>query len=153
MNRLRLLSSTLSVSSLRLVGQMIALASGLLVANFFGATTDTDDYYTALILPGALANLIINALTNLFAPIYLQHVHDEPEQGPKIISSLMTVALAALAVATAACLIAVPFYTGIREIDTEGAYTRALVFGLILAVNCPLVGLSRPPRCSSSRCC
>lgn len=142
-NGLRLLNSALSVSSLRLVGQGVALVSGLLVASLFGATTGTDDYYTALILPGALANLIINTLTNLFAPIYLKHVHDDPAQGAKILSSLLSVVLAALALALLICLIAVPFTTGIRGLASEDATARALLFGLALAATCPLVGISR----------
>lgn len=143
MHRTRLLINAINVSSLRLLGQVFALVSGLLIANHFGATDATDDYYTALILPGALANLVINSLTNLFAPIYLQHVHDDPEQGDRILGSMMFVVSIALLAATIISLLAVPLYTNARPLEPGDGYMRALLFGFLLAINCPLIGYAR----------
>lgn len=143
MNRTRLLKSSMSVSSLRLVGQVFALVSGLLIANFFGATAATDDYYTALILPAAVANLVINSLTNLFAPIYLQHIHNDPQQGSKILSSMTLVSVGSLLIGTLVCLLAVPLVTASRSLTDPSELERALLFGYLLVINCPVVGLAR----------
>src|SRR5947208_1684793 len=97
MKRADLLAVTAYTSVLRLIGQIIAFVSGLTISATFGATSATDNYYTALILPASLANLVMNILINLFAPIYLEHIHRDPTQQQPILSSLSFATSTALA--------------------------------------------------------
>lgn len=143
MNRSRLLSSTLNTTALRLIGQVIALGSGILISSQFGATAATDDYYTALILPGSLANLVISVLTAVFAPIYLEYLHRDPDQDRPILSSLAFVATLGLIVAALISLIAVPLSVSARGISGPSEAERAVMFGVILVGAGPLIGYTR----------
>src|SRR5689334_19367403 len=119
MKRADLLAVTAYISVLRLTGQLIAFVSGLIISATFAATSATDNYYTALILPASLANLATNILTNLFAPIYLEHVHRDPTQQQPIISSLSFATSTALAGATLVSLAAVPISISMRGLQTS----------------------------------
>jgi putative peptidoglycan lipid II flippase len=143
MNRSRLLTSTLNTTVLRLIGQMVALGSGILISAQFGATAATDDYYTALILPGNLANLVISVLTAVFAPIYLEHLHRDPDQDRPIRSSLAFVATLGLAVAALISLIAVPVSVTARGLSGPSEAERAALFGVVLVGVGPLIGYTR----------
>ncbi|MEO8392538.1 MAG: lipid II flippase MurJ [Chloroflexota bacterium] len=142
MKRADLLSVTAYTSVLRLIGQLFAFASGLTISATFGATDATDNYYTALILPASLANLVVNILTNLFAPIYLEHIHHDPAQQRSILSSLSFVTITALAGATLISIAAVPISTTLRSLQAPNAL-QASIFGVALVTLTPLVGLTR----------
>ena len=139
----RLFASVLHTSALRLAGQAIAFISGLLISSYFGASTVTDNYYTALILPAALANLVISILTSLFAPIYLEHLHRDPSQQRPLLASMTLVVSAALALATLISLIAVPLSTELRRLDTPLSLRQAYIFGFSLTALIPLIGCAR----------
>ncbi len=143
MNRSRLLSSTLTVSILRLVGQSVALISGVLISNYFGATSATDNYYAALILPPALANLVINILTNLFSPLYLERIQEHPNEQKPILASLTFIVTLWLLIGIIISVIAVPVSIELRNLDSPAAVQQAYVFGLWLVLLTPLVGYIR----------
>jgi len=142
MKRADLFAVTAYTSVLRLIGQLIAFVSGLIVSATFGATNATDNYYTALILPAALANLVVNILTNLFAPVYLEHIHRDPTQQRPILAALSFVTSAALGGATIISLVAVPVSISLRGLRANNTL-QASIFGVALVALIPLVGLTR----------
>ena len=143
MKRADLLTVTAYTSALRLFGQIIAFVSGLTISANFGATNATDSYYAALILPAALANLVINILTNLFAPIYLKHIHHDSAQQHPILSSLAFVASLALAVGVIISLAAVPVSLTLRNLPTHDMIMQASIFGFAFVALTPLIGFTR----------
>jgi putative peptidoglycan lipid II flippase len=143
MNRTRLLTSILNASVLRLIGQAVALLSGILIANYYGASAATDDYYAALILPGAIANLALNILMNLFTPIYLTYIHKDPAQQRPILASMSFVTALSLILGTAISLAGVPLSLGLRDIQSPDLVTRAMVFSVIFALFTPVYGYIR----------
>jgi putative peptidoglycan lipid II flippase len=142
MKRTDLLVITAYTSVLRLIGQIIAFVSGLAISIIFGATSATDNYYAALILPSSLANLVMNVLTNLFAPIYLEHIHRDPAQQQPILASLGFITSAALIGAALISLAAVPISLLIRALPAPNLL-QAAIFGITLVALTPLVGLTR----------
>jgi putative peptidoglycan lipid II flippase len=142
MKRADLLAVTAYTSVLRLIGQFIAFVSGLTISATFGATSATDNYYTALILPASLANLVMNILTNLFAPIYLERIHRDPTQQQPILSSLSFATSTALAGAALISLAAVPVSISMRSLQVSDML-QASIFGVALVLLTPLVGLTR----------
>ncbi len=143
MQRATLLTITAYTSVLRLIGQIVAFVSGVTISASFGATSATDNYYAALILPAALANLIINILTNRFAPIYLEQVHQDPTQRRAILSSLSFVVSVALAGGVIVSFIAVPVSMTLRTLQTPEMITQASIFGIAFVALTPLVGFTR----------
>ncbi|HVU11784.1 MAG TPA: lipid II flippase MurJ [Phototrophicaceae bacterium] len=137
MKRGQLFTVTAYSSALRLLAQIVALISGLTIASTFG---ETDSYYAALILPAALANLAINILTNLFAPIYLEHIHTDPAQRRPILASLTFFVTIALVVGIIISLVAVPISIHLRGGQTDSSAT---IFGVSLVALVPLLGYSR----------
>lgn len=131
-----MLKRILSASALRLTAQITAFASGVIIAAAFGASAVTDAYYAALILPAALANLIVNVLTNTFAPVYLAHLRDDASQRGAVVRSLLFVAILAFGGALIVCLLSLPFIA-------SGHGTNALTIGVVLALTTPLIGLAR----------
>jgi putative peptidoglycan lipid II flippase len=143
MNRAQLLASTLNTSVLRLIGQAIALVSGIVISSHFGANTITDDYYTALILPGAVANLIISSLTVVFTPIYLDYLQRDPANRRKIVGSMSFITSIALAIGLVICIAAVPASINLRDLQGQDDISRAITFGLLLTALTPMVGFAR----------
>ncbi len=137
MTRSAILVSTLHMISLRLIGQLVALVSGLLISSRFGVT---DDYYSALILPAALANLAVNILTNLFTPIYLEYIHRDPTQQQPILDSLVPLLGTALILGSLIAAAAVPLSIRLRGIS---AAPPSLIFGFALILITPMLGFSR----------
>ncbi len=133
----QLLTITAYSSALRVIAQIIALISGLTIASTFG---ETDNYYTALILPTALANLAINVLTNLFAPIYLERIYVEPVQRRPILASLAFFVTITLILGTIISLVAVPISMSLRNAQTD---IDAAIFGFSLVALVPLIGYTR----------
>ncbi len=142
MKRADLLTITAYTSVLRIIGQIVAFISGLVISTTFGATSSTDTYYASLILPTSLANLVINILTNLFAPIYLELLHRDPIQQRPMIASLQFVTYVALLGAATVSLIAVPISISLRNIHASNTI-EATIFGVTLGALTPLVGLTR----------
>lgn len=143
MIRARLLVSTVNISLLRLVGQGVTLGSGIVIANVFGATTSTDHYYMALVLPGTIANLIVNVLSTVFAPIYLEHKQRGAAERRQLLSSLTWLVTLAVVAGIALNVLGVPLSVNLRALTQSDEIHIAMLFGLILVVLVPLLTYAR----------
>ena len=136
------LSITTHTAALRLIGQIIAFISGLLISTTFGATSSTDTYYASLIIPTSLANLVINILCNMFAPIYLEYIHRDPTQQQSILTSLNYLTSLALLGAVIIGLFAVPISFSLRNLSASNL-AQASTMGVALVALTPLIGMTR----------
>ena len=143
MNRSRLLTSTLNTTVLRLIGQVVALGSGILISAQFGANTATDSYYTALILPGSLANILATALMVAFIPLYLEHINRAPQEQSTLLRSVYSIALLSFIPAGVVSLIGVGFSLTSRQLTSPTDTQQAVHFGLAFLALIPLLGGAR----------
>ncbi len=143
MNRSRLLTSTLNTTTLRLIGQIIALVTGVVISAQFGANTATDSYYTALILPGSLANILVTALMVAFIPLYLEHINHAPQEQSALLRSLYFIALLSFIPAGVVSLIGVGFSLASRQLTAPTDTQQAVHFGLAFLALIPLLGGAR----------
>jgi putative peptidoglycan lipid II flippase len=143
MTRTRLLVSTVNTSVLRLIGQGVALGSGIVIANFYGATTSTDHYYTALVLPGTIASLIVNVLSSVFAPVYLERIQQGATERRALLASLNWIFSLAVVAGLLINLLGVPLSVDLRALSQPEEIQTALTFGFAFVLLIPLLAYAR----------
>jgi putative peptidoglycan lipid II flippase len=132
--------ATLLAATLTVMGNLLGLVRDLFLAQYFGATGETDAFLVAWSVPEAASPLLIEgAMTFLMVPIFVRAVARHGSLGPVVRSTLPRIA-AVLALTTAAVGLAAPVLVrllapGLAEPDLAVQCMRAtsitvLAFGL-----------------------
>jgi len=142
MTRRDLLTTTLNITGIRLIGQVVALFNPVVISAAFGTTLATDHFYSAQIIPVGLTSLYYTILSAVFAPIFLSYVHREPDQEKPILASLTFLTVCALALIMVVSGIGLPLLTTLRSISDAALFQQAILYGLVMIALLPLSGLT-----------
>jgi putative peptidoglycan lipid II flippase len=99
----------LILSSITAVGVVLGLLETKVLAHFFGAGTETDAFYAALVLPSlVLEILVVGGMIASFVPLFVGLRDEDREDALAFGRTILTLAVLAMAVATVVMMIFAP---------------------------------------------
>ncbi len=83
--------AALLISVLSLVSKFIGFFREVLIANYFGATGQTDAFVVAMMIPGSILGLFAGGFSTLVIPFYLERRSKSEEAARKFVDSALLV--------------------------------------------------------------
>lgn len=107
----RILGAAGTIAAFTAVIKLATIGRELVVAWRFGVSDDLDAFLIALIVPTFIINIVAGSFNSSFIPSYI-HVREREGDGParKLLSSVMFLGIALLALTTLLIIIAAPLY-------------------------------------------
>ena len=97
--------AALLISVLSLVSKFIGFFREVLIANYFGATGQTDAFVVAMMIPGSILGLFAGGFSTLVIPFYLERKSKSEEAARKFVDSALLVWGSVFVVVSAVILI------------------------------------------------
>jgi len=92
------------ISVLALISKFIGFFREVLIANYFGATGQTDAFVVAMLIPGSILGLFAGGFSTLVIPFYLERKSRSEEAARKFVDSALLVWGSVFVVVSAASL-------------------------------------------------
>jgi putative peptidoglycan lipid II flippase len=81
--------AALLISVLALISKFIGFFREVLIANYFGATGQTDAFVVTMLIPGSVLGLFASGFSTLVIPFYLERKSKSEEAARKFVDSAL----------------------------------------------------------------
>jgi len=98
------------ISVLALISKFIGFFREVLIANYFGATGQTDAFVVAMLIPGSILGLFAGGFSTLVIPFYLERKSKSEEAARKFVDSALLVWGSVFVVVSVVILIFAPTF-------------------------------------------
>lgn len=115
-----LAEATIFITAISFVSRAIGYLREVLIANYFGASGQTDAFLVALVIPTMVTGLIANGLTTLMIPVYMEKNSKDPEKAKKFVNQIFYLSCGFFLLASFIILIFAPFFVKIAAPGFSG---------------------------------
>jgi len=83
--------AALLIAVISFISKFVGFFREVLVANYFGATGQTDAFLVAMLIPGSILGLFASGFSTLVIPFYLERKAKSQEAARRFVNSALTV--------------------------------------------------------------